>query len=43
MPTDYGERLNPSELNDLVSYLMNSGSETTKAAQDSSKTEDSTE
>ena len=43
MPTDYGERLSPSELNDLVSYLMSSGSTTTKATQDPSRTEGSTE
>jgi putative heme-binding domain-containing protein len=42
MPTYYGERLSPSELNDLVSFLMNAGS-TTKAAQNPSKTQDSTE
>jgi putative heme-binding domain-containing protein len=42
MPTNFGERLSPSELNDLVSYLMSSGSTTTKA-QNPSKTEDSTE
>jgi putative heme-binding domain-containing protein len=43
MPTDYSERLSASELNDLVSYLMNSGSTTSKAAQDPSRTEDPTE
>jgi putative heme-binding domain-containing protein len=39
MPTNYGERLSTSELNDLVSFLMNPGSASTKA-QNLPKTED---
>jgi cytochrome c oxidase cbb3-type subunit III len=31
MPTDYGERLGPSELNDLVSYLMTASPKASKA------------
>jgi cytochrome c oxidase cbb3-type subunit III len=42
MPTDYSERLSASEINDLVSYLMNPGSTTSKA-RDPSRTEDPTE
>lgn len=37
MPTDYGERLSPGELNDLVSYLMTArpdASKTTKKEED---------
>lgn len=39
MPTNYGERLSTSELNDLVSFLMNPGSASTKT-QNLPKTED---
>jgi putative heme-binding domain-containing protein len=42
MPNNYGERLSTSELNDLVSYLMNPGSTSTKT-KNLPKAEDSTE
>jgi putative heme-binding domain-containing protein len=42
MPTNYGERLSTSELNDLVSFLMNPGSSSSKA-QRSPKPEGPTE
>lgn len=42
MPADYGEKLSAAELNDLVSYLMNTGS-AANTAQTIPKSEDSTE
>ena len=32
MPSDYGQRLSPTELNDLVSFIMKSGSNASKTA-----------
>jgi putative heme-binding domain-containing protein len=42
MPTNYGERLSTTELDDLVSFLMNPGSMSSKV-QNHPKTEDPTE
>ena len=43
MPTDYGERLGRSELNDLVSYLMTASPNASKAPISHKEEEDETE
>ncbi len=40
MPTDYPERLSPSEVNDLVSYLMSASSDASKAGTPLSRQDD---